>query len=180
MRTVLGLRRAFPDHLGLSAISLIAPHPRFFAVLQIRQHHRVGYAGRLCHRRVDHLRLRSPPASTQKVVPCLGSQEFSHRSPALESISSSTWFPGCVSTLHKPNVFHWLQEGDPPFRVIGPSTAAGFVGGRVVTDMDFLGRPIGTAAQNDLSSWVNWALPVMVVEIVLQIGRLRKTVRLSS
>jgi len=28
----LGLRRALPDHFRLSAISLIAPHPRFLAV----------------------------------------------------------------------------------------------------------------------------------------------------
>jgi uncharacterized membrane protein len=59
-------------------------------------------------------------------------------------------------------------------------TCAGFVGARVVADMDFLGRLIGTTALNDLSSWVNWALPLMVTEIVLQIRRLGKTARLSS
>src|SRR5207244_765559 len=32
MGAVLGLRRALPDHFALSAISLIAPHPRFLAV----------------------------------------------------------------------------------------------------------------------------------------------------
>ena len=56
-------------------------------------------------------------------------------------------------------------------------TCAGLVGVRVILDMHFLGRRIGTAAQNDLSTWVNWVLPLMVTEIVLQIRRLRKTAR---
>src|SRR5438094_8159369 len=57
MGAVLGLRRALPDHFALSAISLIAPHPRFFAVQQIGQYHRIGYVRRRRHRRVDDLRL---------------------------------------------------------------------------------------------------------------------------
>src|SRR5439155_10404112 len=61
MGAVLGLRRALPDHFRLSAISLIAPHPRFFAVQQIGQHRRIGYVGRRRHRRVDDLRLAIHP-----------------------------------------------------------------------------------------------------------------------
>src|SRR5207247_4243469 len=61
MGAVLGLRRALPDHFGLSAISLIAPHSRFFAVQQIGQYHRIGYVGRRRHRRVDDLRLAIHP-----------------------------------------------------------------------------------------------------------------------
>src|SRR5438309_5103624 len=61
MGAVLGLRRALPDHFGLSAISLIAPHARFFAVQQIGQYRRIGYVGRRRHRRVDDLRLAIHP-----------------------------------------------------------------------------------------------------------------------
>src|SRR5437660_9942639 len=57
MGAVPSLRRALPDHFRLSAIRLIAPHSRFFAVQQIGQHRRIGYVGRRRHRRVDDLRL---------------------------------------------------------------------------------------------------------------------------
>src|SRR2546427_7391518 len=57
MGAVPSLRRALPDHFRLSAIRLIAPHSRFFAVQQIGQYRRIGYVGRRRHRRVDDLRL---------------------------------------------------------------------------------------------------------------------------
>src|SRR3989475_1100090 len=57
MGAVPSLRRALPDHFRLSAISLIAPHSRFFAVQQIGQYHRTAYVGRRRPRRVDDLRL---------------------------------------------------------------------------------------------------------------------------
>jgi uncharacterized membrane protein len=57
---------------------------------------------------------------------------------------------------------------------------AGFVGTRVVLDMEFLGDIIGSTALNDLSSWVNWAIPLMITEVVLQIRRLRKPTSASA
>jgi hypothetical protein len=59
-------------------------------------------------------------------------------------------------------------------------TCAGLLGARVIYDMDFLGRRIGMDALNDISTWANWALPLMVTEIVLQIRRLQKSARLPS
>ncbi|HXM94196.1 MAG TPA: DUF2306 domain-containing protein [Candidatus Dormibacteraeota bacterium] len=56
-------------------------------------------------------------------------------------------------------------------------TCAGLVGVRVIFDMDFLGRRIGPDALNDLSTWANWTVPLMVTEIALQIRRLQKNAR---
>jgi tetratricopeptide (TPR) repeat protein len=48
MGAVLGLRRALPDHFGLSATILITPHSGFFAMQEIGQHRRVSHVGRRC------------------------------------------------------------------------------------------------------------------------------------
>ena len=57
---------------------------------------------------------------------------------------------------------------------------AGIVGDRIIPDMTFVAQRIGTEALNDISGWANWAVPLMVTEILLQIRRLRKNPRLSS
>ena len=57
---------------------------------------------------------------------------------------------------------------------------AGFVGTRVVSDMDFLSNAIGVTALNDLSSWVNWAIPLMIAEVVLQIRRMGRPNRAGA
>jgi Predicted membrane protein len=51
---------------------------------------------------------------------------------------------------------------------------AGIVGDRIIPDMTFVARRIGDAALLDISGWANWAVPLMVVEVVMQIRRLRK------
>jgi uncharacterized membrane protein len=51
---------------------------------------------------------------------------------------------------------------------------AGIVGDRIIPDMTFVARRIGVDALNDISGWANWALPLMVTEVVLQLRRLRK------
>src|ERR1019366_7940266 len=49
--------RALADHLGLPLIRSVAPHPRFFAMQQVRQHGHIGNMGGRRHRRVDDLGL---------------------------------------------------------------------------------------------------------------------------
>jgi uncharacterized membrane protein len=51
---------------------------------------------------------------------------------------------------------------------------AGIVGDRIIPDMTFVARRIGADALNDISGWANWAVPLMVAEIILQLRRLRK------
>jgi uncharacterized membrane protein len=51
---------------------------------------------------------------------------------------------------------------------------AGIVGDRIIPDMTFVARRIGVDALNDISGWANWAVPLMVVEVVMQLRRLRK------
>jgi hypothetical protein len=51
---------------------------------------------------------------------------------------------------------------------------AGIVGDRIIPDMTFVARRIRVDALNDISGWANWAVPLMVVEVVMQIRRLRK------
>jgi len=46
--------------------------------------------------------------------------------------------------------------------------------------MTFVARRIGVDALNDISGWANWAVPLMINEIVLQLRRLRKTRRPST
>jgi len=57
---------------------------------------------------------------------------------------------------------------------------AGIVGDRIIPDMSFLARRIGVDALNDLSGWANWAVPLMVTEVVLQVRKLRKIRRPHS
>src|SRR5207248_3880539 len=95
MGAVLGLRRALPDHFALSAISLIAPHARFFAVQQIGQYHRIGYVGRRRHRRVDDLRSCYPPPrapSSRSTIVCPSSSGASPDRAAAPG-SWSKWVP---------------------------------------------------------------------------------------
>ena len=54
---------------------------------------------------------------------------------------------------------------------------AGIVGDRIIPDMSFVARRIGVDALNDISGWANWAVPLMVTEVILQLRRLRKTRR---
>jgi len=54
---------------------------------------------------------------------------------------------------------------------------AGIVGDRIIPDMTFVARRIGIDALNDISGWANWAVPLMIAEIILQLRRLRKTRR---
>jgi chloramphenicol 3-O-phosphotransferase len=54
---------------------------------------------------------------------------------------------------------------------------AGIVGDRIIPDMTFVARRIGVDALNDLSGWANWAVPLMITEVILQLRRLRKTRR---
>jgi len=56
-------------------------------------------------------------------------------------------------------------------------TCAGFVGARVVTDMTFVERLIGTRALYDLSSWLNWSVPLMATEVIIQVRALRRAAR---
>src|SRR5438552_18861867 len=51
---------------------------------------------------------------------------------------------------------------------------AAIVGDRIIPDMTFVARRIGADALNDISGWANWAVPLMVTEIILQLRRLRK------
>ena len=51
---------------------------------------------------------------------------------------------------------------------------AGIVGDRIIPEMTFVARRIGVHALNDISGWANWAVPLMVAEIILQLRRLRK------
>jgi hypothetical protein len=51
---------------------------------------------------------------------------------------------------------------------------AGIVGDRIIPDMTFVARRIGVDALNDISGWANWAVPLMVTEVILQVRRLRK------
>ena len=46
---------------------------------------------------------------------------------------------------------------------------AGIVGDRIIPDMAFLERRIGSEALLDISGWANWAVPLMIAEIVLQV-----------
>ena len=57
---------------------------------------------------------------------------------------------------------------------------AGIIGDRIIPDMTFMARRIGVDALNDISGWANWAVPLMVVEVVMQIRRLRKMRRPST
>ncbi len=54
---------------------------------------------------------------------------------------------------------------------------AGIVGDRIIPDMTFVARRIGVDALNDISGWANWAVPLMVTEVILQVRRLRKVRR---
>src|SRR5579859_3395449 len=49
--------RALADHRGLALIRSVAPHSRFFAVQQVRQHRHIGNIGGCRHRRVNDLGL---------------------------------------------------------------------------------------------------------------------------
>ena len=51
---------------------------------------------------------------------------------------------------------------------------AGIVGDRIIPDMTFVSQRIGTEALNDISGWANWAVPLMVVEVWMQIRSFRK------
>lgn len=51
---------------------------------------------------------------------------------------------------------------------------AGIVGDRIIPDMTFVSHRIGADALNDISGWANWAVPLMVTEVILQVRRLRK------
>jgi hypothetical protein len=51
---------------------------------------------------------------------------------------------------------------------------AGIVGDRIIPDMTFVSQRIGTEALNDISGWANWAVPLMVVEVLMQIRSFRK------
>ncbi len=51
---------------------------------------------------------------------------------------------------------------------------AGIVGDRIIPDMTFVARRIGVDALNDISGWANWAVPLMVTEVIMQVRRLRK------
>ena len=44
-------------------------------------------------------------------------------------------------------------------------------------DIPALTRRIGADAVNELSGWVLWALPLMVAEVLIQMGKLRRTRR---
>ena len=59
-------------------------------------------------------------------------------------------------------------------------TCAGIVGDRIIPDMTFISQRIGVDALNDISGWANWAVPLMVAEIVMQVRRFRTNPRLSS
>ena len=50
---------------------------------------------------------------------------------------------------------------------------AGLVIVRVIEDMSFLDPLLGAVALNDLSTWVNWTVPLMVTEVALQVSRIR-------
>src|SRR5262249_50613676 len=74
---ILRSRRTLADHLGLSLIGAIAPHPGFFAVQQVGQDGHIGNVGRRHHCRVDdlalavdpHMRLHSEVASRPRDLP---------------------------------------------------------------------------------------------------------------
>jgi uncharacterized membrane protein len=50
---------------------------------------------------------------------------------------------------------------------------AGLVIVRVIEDMSFLDPSLGAVALNDLSTWVNWTVPLMITEVALQVSRMR-------
>src|SRR5262249_5519832 len=72
-----GSRCARADHLALSLIRAIAPHPRLFPVQQVGQDGHIGTVGRRPHRRVDdlalavhpHMRLHPEMASRPRDLP---------------------------------------------------------------------------------------------------------------
>lgn len=51
---------------------------------------------------------------------------------------------------------------------------AGIVGDRIIPDMTFVARRIGVDALNDISGWANWAVPLMIAEVIMQVRRLQK------
>jgi uncharacterized membrane protein len=53
-------------------------------------------------------------------------------------------------------------------------TCAGLIGPRAISEMPFLRSRIGLDAANDLSTWVGWVVPLMVAEILIQRGHLRR------
>jgi uncharacterized membrane protein len=57
---------------------------------------------------------------------------------------------------------------------------AGIVGDRIIPDMTFVSQRIGTEALNDISGWANWAVPLMVVEVSMQIRSFRKNPHRSA
>jgi uncharacterized membrane protein len=57
---------------------------------------------------------------------------------------------------------------------------AGIVGDRIIPDMTFVSKRVGTEALNDISGWANWAVPLMVVEVLMQIRSFRKKPHRSS
>lgn len=57
---------------------------------------------------------------------------------------------------------------------------AGIVGDRIIPDMTFVSQRIGTEPLNDISGWANWAVPLMVVEVLMQIPSFRKNSHRSS
>ena len=54
---------------------------------------------------------------------------------------------------------------------------AGIVGDRIIPDMTFVARRIGADALNDISGWANWAVPLMIAEVIMQLRRLRRVRR---
>ena len=50
---------------------------------------------------------------------------------------------------------------------------AGLVIVRIIEDMSFLNPVLGAVALNDLSTWVNWTVPLMITEVALQLSRMR-------
>jgi Predicted membrane protein (DUF2306) len=57
---------------------------------------------------------------------------------------------------------------------------AGIVGDPIIPDMTFVSKRIGIEALNDISGWANWAVPLMVVEVLMQIRSFRKKPHRSS
>ena len=57
---------------------------------------------------------------------------------------------------------------------------AGLVIVRVIEDMTFLNPLVGAVALNDLSTWVNWTVPLMITEVALQVSRMRMRTRAAA
>lgn len=57
---------------------------------------------------------------------------------------------------------------------------AGLVIVRVIEDMSFLDPVLGAVALNDLSTWVNWTVPLMMTEVALQVSRMRVQTRVTA